>query len=319
MDDGRGLAHKPARISGVTAIGDGVTDDTTELRASLASGGIASASGADYLVNDTITLASGFYDFAGATIKAGPGLAGKPLMAAANTAVLRLANLRLDCAGIALRGIYGSHLNTPGVSFDNVWVSGATGDGFYLDGCQAARLSGLTARYCGGHGIHALSCNATIVRDSLSELNTGDGVHVEPGSTGYSSGMSVIDSTIQNNTGNGISVGAAVLSPVKIRGNWIEANGANGILSSGKAYATHNYILTAHVTDNWAINITNTGRGVYVQNNLGGADNGGRVYCDNTDIADMAIAGLVIEPNYTAYTGAQSAYTRTVGGTIFPA
>lgn len=303
----------------MTAIGNGVADDTAELRASLTSGGIVTASGATYLVNDTITLASGFYDFSGATIKAGPGMVGKPLVAAASMAVLRLANLRIDCAGTAARGFYGFHLNTPGVSLDNVWVSGATGDGFYLDGCQAARLDGLTARYCGGHGIRALSCNATIVRDSLSELNTGDGVHVEPGATGYSSGMSLLDSTIQNNAGNGISVDAAVLSPVKIRGNWIEANAANGILSSGKAYATHNYILTAHVTDNWAIKITNTGRGVYMHNNLGGADNGGRVYCDNTGIADMAIAGLVIEPNYTAYTGAQCAYTRTVGGTIFPA
>lgn len=304
----------------MTAIGDGVADDTTALRDSIRSGGIiATGSAARYLIHDTVTLPSGYYDFQGATIKAGAGMAGKPVIAAANTSVLRVTNLRIDCSNIAARGVYGFHLNTPGVSFDNVWVSGATEAGFYLDGCQSGRLQGLTARYCGGHGIHALSCNATTIRESLSELNNGDGVRIEPGSTGYSSGMGVLDSTIQNNAGNGITIGAGVLSPVKVRGNWIEANAGCGVQSTGKGYVSNNYILTDHTTaDNWAIVLDNAARGVYSHNHMGGANNGGRVSFDNAGIANPAVAGIVFEPNYTAFTGAQSAYMLTAGGTTFP-
>jgi hypothetical protein len=200
------------------AVGDGVTDDTAEIQAAINAaelvGGTVRFASKDYLISSALTVDTDYVTLQGA------GKESKIYNTGAGAAVILSSTEHCSIRNLLIWGDGGAYGAGSGTTY-----------GVELSASSHVKLESVDIRYNGSHGLYVHGgCWVISVVDCTIEQNVGDGIHsISPDGTEQNgNNLSVVNSSIFDNAGNGINWKAASLNVV---GCVLEANKGAGILS----------------------------------------------------------------------------------------
>ncbi|MCK4448736.1 MAG: right-handed parallel beta-helix repeat-containing protein, partial [Candidatus Marinimicrobia bacterium] len=189
-----------------------------------------------YLINTELSLHTGSegvkFDGNFSTIKAGGAMTNVVSIGDTTTVRVQLRNLLVNANSVATYGIYMMLVTETNSLIQNCSVTGATSHGWYLRKCQVVRFENMKSYSNGGAGFLIDDCNCSIFDTIRSTANTDNGITIQK--TDYTGGCQLSNIDIENNSEHGMEI-VNTLSPVTIKGGWLEGNTKDGILIGGSA------------------------------------------------------------------------------------
>lgn len=226
------LNNQTVSVKWFGAKGDGGTDDTASITATLNAG-----------TNYKIWFPLGIYRITSALTVTGRHLEGElstvdsaetnPTRIVADPAVppiayvlnaqnqpTQISNLAIDANAKATLGLRYSGVSVPASMLSRVVVQNAISHGFYLLNCQETYFDNIEAIDCGGDGIRIEGANASRLTKPKALNNSGYGINVIAGSS--SGGMTIDGPVIEASGGTGAIYVDQTTSPFAVCNGTIE-------------------------------------------------------------------------------------------------